>query len=105
VWSPQDLSSLWECLNTGSGAQKNGETLFCHVCPCTGNKIAKFTVDENKYVTSGISSLFIFLNLTYFLLFAIDVHVVLGVDSSGAIIGQLVMRYQLKGFRNSCRIY
>jgi hypothetical protein len=105
VWCPQDLSSLWKRLNTGSGAQKNGETHFCHVCPCTGNKNVEFTVDENRYVTNGISSLVFFLNLTYFLLFAIDVHVVLGVDGSGAIIGQLVMRKQLKGFSNSCRIY
>jgi hypothetical protein len=69
VWSPQDLSSIWKCLNTGSGARKNGETHFCQICPCKGNKIVEFTVDENRYVTSGISSSFFFLNLTYFLLF------------------------------------
>jgi len=40
VLSPQDLSSIWKCLWTGSGVRKNGNTYFCHVCPCTGNKIA-----------------------------------------------------------------
>jgi hypothetical protein len=48
VFSPQDLSSIGKCLGTGSGAQKNGNTHFCHVCPCTGNKIASFQVGENR---------------------------------------------------------
>ena len=38
IWSPQDLSSIWKCLNTGCGAKKTGETHFCHLCACTGNK-------------------------------------------------------------------
>jgi hypothetical protein len=39
IWSPQDLSSIWKCLNTGSGASKHGDSHWCHLCPCTGNKI------------------------------------------------------------------
>jgi len=46
-WSPQDLSSIWKSLNTGSGAKKNGNNHFCHVCPCAGNTIVRFLVDEN----------------------------------------------------------
>jgi hypothetical protein len=48
VWSPQDLSSLWKCLNTGSGARKNGDTHFCHLCSCTGKKIVQFMVEDNR---------------------------------------------------------
>ncbi len=49
IWSPQDLSSIWKCLNTGSGARKNGDTHFCHLCACSGNSIVRFLVDENRY--------------------------------------------------------
>jgi len=48
IWSPQDLSSVWKSLNTGGGARKNGNNHFCHLCPCTGNTIAKFKVDDNR---------------------------------------------------------
>jgi hypothetical protein len=48
VWSPQDLSSIWKCLNTGSGARKNGNTHFCHLCACTGDTIVRFLVEENR---------------------------------------------------------
>jgi hypothetical protein len=48
VWSLQDLSSIWKSLNTGSGARKDGNTYFCHVCPCTGNTIARYLVDEKR---------------------------------------------------------
>jgi hypothetical protein len=48
VLSPQDLSSIWKRLGTGSGARKNGNTHFCHVCPCTGNSIASFKVGANR---------------------------------------------------------
>ncbi len=48
VFSPQDLSSIGKCLGTGSGAQKNGNTHFCHVCPCSGNTIKRFLVDNNR---------------------------------------------------------
>jgi len=48
IWSPQDLSSIWKSLNTGGGAKKNGNNHFCHVCPCTGNTIARFLVEENR---------------------------------------------------------
>jgi hypothetical protein len=51
VWSPQDLSSMWKCLNTGSGARKNGKTHFCHLCACTGDRIVRFLVEENRQVT------------------------------------------------------
>jgi hypothetical protein len=61
VWSPQDLSSLWKCLNTGSGAQKNGDTHFCHLCPCTGKTIVQFMVDDNRYVITVT-----FMNYLYF---------------------------------------
>jgi len=50
IWSPQDLSSIWKSLNTGSGARKSGCSHWCHLCPCTGNKIASFLVDENRFV-------------------------------------------------------
>jgi hypothetical protein len=46
--SSQDLSSMWKCLNTGSGARKNGFTHFCHVCACTGNTINRYLVEENQ---------------------------------------------------------
>jgi hypothetical protein len=52
IWSPQDLSSIWKCLNTGSGARKNGNTHFCHICACTGNSIVRYLVDENRYSSS-----------------------------------------------------
>jgi hypothetical protein len=49
VWSPQDLSSIWKCLNTGSGAHKNGNNHFCHLCASCGNDIVRFLVEENRY--------------------------------------------------------
>jgi hypothetical protein len=48
VWSPQDLSSIWKSLNTGGGARKCGDKHWCHLCACTGYKIASFLVDENR---------------------------------------------------------
>ena len=48
TWIPQDLASIWKSLNTGCGARKNGDTHFCHLCPCTGNTIVRFLVDENR---------------------------------------------------------
>ncbi len=48
VWSPQDLSSIWRCLNTGSGARKNGNTHFCHLYACTGATIVRFLAEENQ---------------------------------------------------------
>jgi hypothetical protein len=48
IWSPQDLSSIWKCLNTGCGARKHGDKHWCHLCPCTGNKIAFYLLDENR---------------------------------------------------------
>jgi len=48
VLSTQDLSSVWKCLGTGSGARKNGNTHFCHLCPCTGGKIAEYKVGDNR---------------------------------------------------------
>jgi hypothetical protein len=52
IWSPQDLSSIWKCLGTGSGARKNGNTHFCHLCACSGNSIVRFLVEEeeNRYL-------------------------------------------------------
>jgi hypothetical protein len=50
IWSPQDLSSVWKCLNTGCGARKHGDKHWCHLCPCTGNKIAYYQVEENRLV-------------------------------------------------------
>jgi hypothetical protein len=50
IWSPQDLSSIWKCLNTGSGARKHGDKHWCHLCPCTGNKIVYYHVEENRFV-------------------------------------------------------
>ena len=63
VKSPQDMSSLWKCLNTGCGARKNGDKHFCHVCACSGNTIVRFLVDENRY-----SSLAFFLYYASFLI-------------------------------------
>ncbi len=48
IWSLQDLSSIWKCLKTGSGARKNGKTHFCHLCACTGVTIVRFLVEENR---------------------------------------------------------
>jgi hypothetical protein len=48
TWSPQDLSTIWKCLNTGSGARKNGDIHFCHLCPCSGNTIVCFVVNDNR---------------------------------------------------------
>jgi hypothetical protein len=50
VWSSQDLSSLWKCLNTGSGTRNNGDTHFCHLCSCTGKNIVQFMVEDNGYI-------------------------------------------------------
>jgi hypothetical protein len=49
VWSPQDLLSICKCLNTGAGAQKNGNKHFCHLCACHGNNVVRFLVEENRY--------------------------------------------------------
>jgi hypothetical protein len=54
IWSPQDLSSIWKCLNTGCGARKHGDKHWCHLCACTGNKIAYYQVEENRVVLSAI---------------------------------------------------
>jgi len=48
VWSMQHLSSIWKSLNTGSGARKDCNTYFCHVCPCNGNAIVRYLVDKNR---------------------------------------------------------
>jgi len=48
VWSPQDLSSIWKCLNTGSGTKKNCHSYFCHLCPCSSRDTLFFTVSENR---------------------------------------------------------
>jgi len=50
VWSPQDLSSIWKSLNTGGGARKTGCKHWCHLCACTGDRIASFVVDDNRFV-------------------------------------------------------
>jgi hypothetical protein len=63
IWSPQDLSSIWKCLNTGSGARKNGNTHFCHICACTGNSIVRYLVDENRYSSSLFISFILFVGL------------------------------------------
>jgi hypothetical protein len=39
VWSLQDMLSLWKCLKTGTGARKNCNSYFCHVCPCNAKDI------------------------------------------------------------------
>jgi hypothetical protein len=64
IWSPQDLSSIWKCLNTGSGARKNGNVNFCHLCTCCGNDIARLVVEENRYV-NAFFLFFVFHYLTY----------------------------------------
>jgi flagellar biosynthesis regulator FlbT len=48
IWSPQDLSSLWKSLNTGSGARKTGDKHFCYLCSCTGGQIGSFLVEGNR---------------------------------------------------------
>ncbi len=63
IWSPQDLSSIWKCLNTGSGAQKNGNTHFCHLCACTGNSIVRYLVDENRYSCNLFIGFILFVGL------------------------------------------
>jgi hypothetical protein len=64
VWSPQDLSSIWKCLNTGSGARKNGKKHFCHLCACRGNNIVRFLVEENRYSAYKLI-LFYLIDLAY----------------------------------------
>jgi hypothetical protein len=49
IWSPQDLSTVWKCSSTGSGASKNGKTHFCHLCACCGDNIAHYVVKENSF--------------------------------------------------------
>jgi hypothetical protein len=48
VWSPQDLSSLWKTLKTGTGAKKNSDSYFCHVCPCSSRDILFYKVGNNR---------------------------------------------------------
>jgi len=60
IWSPQDLSSLWKSLNTGSSARKSGDKHFCHLCPCTGAQIGSFLVEENRSVFTRSRLLFYF---------------------------------------------
>ncbi len=36
IWSPQDLSSMWKSLNTGSGAKKMGTVTFVTFAPALG---------------------------------------------------------------------
>jgi hypothetical protein len=45
-----DLSSIWKSLNTGGGARKTGCKHWCHLCACTGDRIASFVVDDNRFV-------------------------------------------------------
>ncbi len=48
VWSSQDMSSLWKCLKTGTGARKNCYSYFCNLCPCNSKDILFFTVGNNR---------------------------------------------------------
>lgn len=48
VWSSQDMSSLWKCLKTGTGARKKCNSYFCHLCPCNSKDILFHTVGENR---------------------------------------------------------
>jgi hypothetical protein len=48
VWSSQDMSSLLKCLKTGTGARRDCNSYFCHVCPCNSKDILFFTVGENR---------------------------------------------------------
>jgi hypothetical protein len=48
VWSPQVLSSIWKSLNNVFGAKKLGDKHWCHLCACTGNKIASKKAEENR---------------------------------------------------------
>jgi hypothetical protein len=50
IWSPQEWSSIWKFLKTGSGVQKNGNVHFCHLRACSGNDIVRYSVEENRYV-------------------------------------------------------
>ncbi len=52
IWNPQDLSSLWKFPNAGYDARKHGNTHWCHLCPCTGNKIAYYNINENRFVAN-----------------------------------------------------
>jgi hypothetical protein len=68
IWSPQNHYSNWKCLNTGSGAQKYGDKHWCHLYPCTGNKIAYYYVEENRCVIIESIYFFIFNHLSSSLL-------------------------------------
>jgi hypothetical protein len=56
IWSSQDLSSVCKSLGTGSGARKSGDTHWCHLCLCTGNTIAHFTMEKIRYVDATLVS-------------------------------------------------
>jgi hypothetical protein len=72
IFSPQDLSSIWKCLNTGSGARKNGKTHFCHLCACCGDNIVRYLVGENRYLASAAFELLrVYCILTLNLIFCI----------------------------------
>jgi hypothetical protein len=95
IWSPQDLSSLWKCLNTGSGARKHKESHWCHLCPCTGNKIAFYTIDNTLF--------FISLYLTLLLISFIILNVIAAKQKAGndATIGELGMRTRCSDFNRN----
>lgn len=42
------MSSLWKCLKTGTGARKNCNSYFCHLCPCNSKDILFFTAGNNR---------------------------------------------------------
>jgi hypothetical protein len=72
VWSPQDLSSIWKCLNTGSDARENSNKHFCHLCACCGNDIVRYLVEENRYgliIHVSINIITYLLSLIYFISF------------------------------------
>jgi hypothetical protein len=90
VWSPQDLSSIWKCLNTGSGARMNGNKHFCHLFACCGNDIVRYLVEENRYgliIHALINIITYIFSLIYFISF-LDVIFVRKTIRSGVTIGQ-----------------
>jgi len=92
IWSPQDLSSIWKCLNTGGGARKNGKTHFCHLCACCGDNIVRFLVGDNRYFfIFSICLSFCFFGLVFifnaFFFMFLDVIFVRNMSMSTAITG------------------
>jgi len=74
VWSPQDLSRIWKSLNTGSGTRKAGTRHWCYLCACTSDKIASYSVGDNRLDKTLFISLYYFSFSPYLIFYFLFIY-------------------------------